>query len=240
MWTVLIPIVCIGGFLVVFYLFKDKFTGKYMKAYDEANKAWADDKEGVIAEMFSNPDRFKMLQDAVGEDKIESLCPCQPKKSFAKSVLKGGVEVLTARQTFDMSLYFFALAGGELHLMQTSGKMVVSHDAWKLENLTGVDIRPEGNVTKVANMLTSNNSTAPSRDSIFFTSQGEDYSFKLLDTFQDYARFEVEKGYSSGKHGDNPFYRVSKGSQTDVTILTGIYGPETIAAFREAILKLKA
>lgn len=238
MWTILFPIVFIGGIFVVFYLFKDKFQGKFVQAYDDANKAWADDKEAVIAEMFSNPDKFKMLQDAVGEAPIECLCPCEPKKGIGKKLLKGVVEVATMHQSFDMSLYFFAIAGDELHYMRTNGELVAEHDAFQLSNLRNVEIRPEGNVTKVTNFLSSNNTTAASKDSIFFQSNGEDYSYKLLDTFQDYAKFTVEKGYSNGKHGQNPFYRTNSMDQTSMTLLAGIYGPQTIAIFREKMLKL--
>ena len=235
----LIPIVFIGGIFLVFYLFKDKFTGKYVQAHDEASKAWSEDKESVIKEMFSNPEKFKMLQDAVGETPIECMCPCEPKKGLGKKLLKGGVELLTSHQSFDMSLYFFAIAGDELHLLQSNGEMVVSHDAFTLSNLRQVDIRPEGLFTKAAGFLSSNNATASSKESIFFSSKGEDYSFKLLEQFQCHAKFEVEKSYSEGKFGVNPFYRVSNCTQTENTLLMGMYGPDTIAQFREAIQKLK-
>ncbi len=239
-WTILIPIVCIGGFMLVFYLFKDKFTGKFVKAYDDANSAWANDKEQVIKEILSNPAKFGMLQAAVGETPIEAICPCEPKKAFGKKLLKGAVEVMTMHQSFDMSLYFLAIAGGELHLMQTDGKIVTSHDAFTLSNLRFVDIRPENNLTKVTNLLSSNNATAPGKDSIFFQSNGEDYSYKLLDQFQEYAKFSVEKNYgSSGKHGVNPFYRVGECDQAERTMLIGIWGPYTIGQFRERILKMK-
>ncbi len=240
MWTVLIPIVTIGGILVVFYLFKDKFTGRNVKAYDDAYKAWSENKQGVIHDLFSDAGKFKMLQDAVGESPIECLCPCEPRKSFGKSLLKGGVELLTMRESFDMSLYFFAIAGGELHLMQSDGSMVVSHDAWKLDAMRQVDIRSEGGVKKVTNLLSANNTSAASKDSLFFQSNGVDYGYKLLDFFLEYAAFEVEKSYgTSNKHGVNPFYRTTKTSATEDTMLKSVYGPESIASFREKIGKLQ-
>ncbi len=239
MWTVFIPIACIAGFLVVFYLFKDKFTGKTIKAYDDANKLWSDDKEGVLAELFSNPAQFKMIKDAVGEAQIECMCPAEPKKGIGKKLLKGATEVLTSRQSFDMSLYYLVIAGGELHMICSNGEIVTSHDAFTLSNLRNVDIRPENAANKVMNVFTANDGAAGSKESIFFESNGEDYSFKLLDVFQGFAKFKVEKGYSGGKYGQNPFYRVYEAEDTYTTVLSSIYGPQTMAQFRETILKLK-
>lgn len=239
LYTILIPVVTIAVIFVVFYLFKDKFQGKFVKAYDDANKAWAENKEGVIAEMFSNPDQFKMIKEAVGEAEVESICPAEPKKGIAKKLLKGVAEVAMSRQSFDMSLYYLVIAGGEMHLLQSDGKKIVSHDAFTLGNMSKVDIRPENAANKVMNVFTANDAAAGSKDSIFFESNGEEYSYKLLDVFQGYPKFEVEKGYSGGKYGQNPFYRIFAADQQAQTLLGSIYGPQTIATFREAIERLK-
>ena len=234
---ILIPIIVIGGIFVTFYLFKDKFTGKRVEIYNEANRQWTEDKEAIVQEIYTNESKFGMLQAAVGDHvKIEAVCPCEPKKSMGKKLLKGGLEVLTSRQTFDMSLYFMVIAGGELHYLQSNGEMIVSHDAFTLNNLRRVDIRPEDGMAKVAGFLTSNDSAAQSSNSIFFESNSKDYSFRLLDLFQGYAKFEVEKGYSNGKHGQNPFYRVYKSNEEENAILTTFYGPETIATFKKIML----
>ena len=238
MWMYLIPVVVIGGIFVVFYLFKDKFMAKGIKAYDDANKLWID-KDAVIKEMFSNPDQFKLIKDAIGEAEIESMCPAEPKKSVGKKLLKGATEVLTSRQSFDMALYYLVIAGGELHMLCSNGEMIVSHDAWTLSNLSNVDIRPENTANKVMGALTANDNAAASKESIFFESNGEEYSFKLLDMFYGFAKFTVEKSYSDGKYGHNPFYRTFPADDTYYGVLTGFYGPETIAKFRETILALK-
>ncbi len=234
----IIPVVVIGGIFLVFYLFKDKFMAKGIKAYDDANKLWID-KEAVVKEMFANPDQFKLIKDAIGEAEIECMCPAEPKKGIGKKLLKGATEVLTSRQSFDMALYYLVIAGGELHMLCSNGEMITSHDAWTLSNLRKVDIRPENAANKVMGAFSANDGTVASKDSIFFESNGEDYSFRLLDLFQGFAKFSVEKGYSDGKYGHNPFYRVFPADNTYYTMLTAIYGPETIAKFRETILALK-
>ncbi len=238
MWMYLIPVVVIVGIFVVFYLFKDKFMAKGLKSYEEATNLWSD-KDAYVKEIFSNPDMFKLIQDAIGEAGIECMCPAEPKKGIGKKLLKGATEVLTSRQSFDMALYYLVVAGGELHMLCSNGEMITSHDAWTLSNLRKVDIRPENAANKVMGAFSANDGTAASKESVFFTSNGEDYSFRLLDIFHGFAKFSVEKGYSDGKYGHNPFYRTFPADNTYYGVLTGFYGPETIAKFRETILALK-
>ncbi|MDR0510981.1 MAG: hypothetical protein LBH06_07805 [Rikenellaceae bacterium] len=239
MWTILIPVAFIGVFLIVFFLFKDKFIklmggNKNAQAYNEADRMCKEEREAVVGAMFVEPDRFKLVKDAIGEAEIECICPCEPKKGIARKLLKGAAEALTMHQTFDMSLYYLVVAGGELHLLQSDGDKIVAHDAFKLNNLSNVEIRPEGAVTKVTNFIFSNNNaTAGSRESIFFRSNDVDYSYRLLDLFVGYPKFTVEKGYSNGKFGQNPFYRVFAADLTTQSLLTAHYGPESMAKFRE-------
>ncbi len=226
----IIPIIIIGGIFVVFYLFKDKFMAKTVNAYNEAAQKWTEDKAGVVAEFYSNPDKLGMIRDAVEKD-IDCIVNCSPKKGIAGKILKGAMEMVTMTETFDMSLCYLAIAGDEMHFLQSDGKMIVEHAVFDLKSIENVQMKRDSDAMKAAKYVLSNQGSNSKFYWLSFISKGEEYEFKVDEFMLEFASYTVDKAITvNRKYGQNPFSRVSNASSVDLGLLN-MYAPESIQQF---------
>ncbi len=233
----LIPIVFIAGIFIVFYLFKDKFMAKTVNTYNEAAQKWAEDKEGIISDFFSNPDKFKIVRDAV-EKNIDCIVDSAPKKGIAGKILKGALEMATMRETFDMSLYYLAIAGDELHFLQSDGKMIIEHAVFDLNAIEEVEMKRDGGAMIAAKYIMNSGGSGQQHYWLNFTSNGKAYEFKVNEQLMEFPVYKIEKEITvNRKHGQNPFYRVSNVADIDRSLLS-MYVPESVEKFNQKIESL--
>lgn len=227
----ILPIVFIAGIFIVFYLFKDKFMAGTMKDYNEANQKWAESKSNVIAELYSNPNEFQLVHNAVGKN-IDCIVNCEVKKGIGSKLLKGLKEVATLTETFDMGLCYLAITGDEMHFLQSNGETIVDHSVFDLKALQGVEISRDSTAMKaIKHIATDRPGTNDKFYTLSFACDREEYSFKVNESNLQFAKFTIDKAIVvDRKYGHNPYTRMFTVENSDLHLLN-MYSAEIIPQF---------
>ena len=68
--TVIILAAVLVGYFLFMKLYYPKFKQKFEAASGEADKEWAGKQSEILAEYFANPDKFGLITDALGGDRV--------------------------------------------------------------------------------------------------------------------------------------------------------------------------
>lgn len=138
--TVIILAAVLVGYFLFMKLYYPKFKQKFEAASGEADKEWAEKQPEILAEYFANPDKFGLITDALGGDRVlgmlSTLAPAESLLSKAREKLVGAV---TLTRKVDMSHYYFVASEQGLRLLGFDGEKCFLHEVYDYASVSDAD-----------------------------------------------------------------------------------------------------
>ncbi len=139
--TVIILAAVLVGYFLFMKLYYPKFKQKFEAASSEADKEWAEKQPEILAEYFANPDKFGLITDALGGDRVlgmlSTLAPAESLLSKAREKLVGAV---TLTRKVDMSHYYFVASEQGLRLLGFDGEKCFLHEVYDYASVSGATL----------------------------------------------------------------------------------------------------
>ena len=109
------------GFMKFYY---PKFKQQYEQAYNESETDWNQNKDQILSEYFSNPNKFGLISQAVQGEKVLGLTSVHSaeKASWADTLKEKLVEEVTFTKSVNAALYYLVATDKGLHYTGFDGE----------------------------------------------------------------------------------------------------------------------
>lgn len=180
---VIMAAVILGGVAYYVLVLGPKFKAQYQAANAEFEKTWPAKAEAAIAESISNPNKYGLIQTALGEEKVLGFISAKRKEGLGKKALGELKDTITFSKTVDLGAYYLVAGDKDLHYMCFDGEKCVSHDIFEYSSIQSKELK----LTQARN-----------NDSFKMVYKGEDWAFDSHGTVDTYPRFNVHEVQGKG------------------------------------------
>lgn len=204
--VITLVILVIGGWFLWTKVVQPQMGVKYGELATEAQKEFEENREAMIEEAFSNPDKFGAFRKIIPEDeKITAIASYLEPKSIGKNLLSEAKTAVTNVRKVNMCLFYFILTDKNLHAVAFNGENTVSHDIFDLDEITEVKIQKAGSNYGAGLKDALSGVQGGQYEKFIFTYKGKKYEYNLERVVVGFPIFEVRKDSMS-----ESFYRIYK------------------------------
>ncbi|WP_338768821.1 hypothetical protein WAF17_08585 [Bernardetia sp. ABR2-2B] len=125
----------LGGYFYYMKVYYPKFKEQYTAAHDEFESEWTQDKEKIVNEYFSNPNKFGLMSEITKGENIVGVISAKLPESFKSQAKEAIVGAITFTSKADMSLYYLVATDKGLHYTVFDGEKCILNEVFDYDNI---------------------------------------------------------------------------------------------------------
>lgn len=137
--TYLIPLIIIGLFLGGYFFYMKFYYPKYKEKWEssqkEVDQEWQENKEEILNEYFTDPNRFGLISDVTQGEKIIGIISGKLPDSFKSKAKEAIVGAITFTKKVDMAAYYLVATDKGLHYTGFDGEKCFLHEVFDYNHI---------------------------------------------------------------------------------------------------------
>ncbi len=136
----MVPFIIIGIVLVAWLgymkFYYPKFKQKYEQNEQQVAEEWQQRKDEIVAEYFSNPDKFGLIAEATQGEQIIGLISGKIPKDLKSKLLSKFTDAITFTSKVDLAHYYLVATDQGLHYMAFDGEKCFINEVFDYNEVT--------------------------------------------------------------------------------------------------------